>query len=115
MIVVYNESCSKCMGLNSALSEAGVDWNVLKYMEGELSTDTLDEIFDLYDGHYSDLVRCGEKTWIDSGKDIDSINLTDLKQFILENPIVLQRPIVIQDGKVIIARSPEKLEAILTG
>lgn len=113
MIVVYNERCSKCVGLNSALSEAGVDWNPLKYMEGELSIDALDEIFDLYDGHYSDLVRSSEKTWIDSGNDIENMNIADLKFFILENPIVLQRPIVIQDGKVVIARSPEKLEELL--
>lgn len=115
MNVIYNESCSKCIGLSGVLSEAGVDWNALKYMEGELSNDMLDTIFDLYDGHYSDLVRRGEKAWIDSGINIESIGIADLKLFILENPIVLQRPIVIHDGKAVIARSSEKLRELLAG
>lgn len=115
MIVIYNDSCSKCVGLNGALAEAGVDWEALKYMEGALSMDMLDDVFAGYDGHYADLVRRGEKAWIDSGNDIENIPIADLKLFILENPIVLQRPIVIQNGKVVIARSPEKLEKLLAG
>lgn len=115
MNVIYNESCSKCVGLSGVLSEAGVDWNALKYMEGELSNDVLDTIFDLYDGYYSDLVRRSEKAWIDSGINIESISIADLKFFILENPIVLQRPIVIRDGKAVIARSSEKLRELLAG
>lgn len=113
MLVIYNDRCSKCMGLNSALTEAEMDWDALKYMEGTLSMDILNDIFDLYDGDYSDLVRTKEQAWKDSGKDIGTIQLNELKQFILENPIVLQRPIVIQDGKVVVARSPEKLAEIL--
>lgn len=113
MDIIFNERCSKCMSLSNSLSNSGIEWNALKYLNGELSKDVLDRIFDGYSGHYSDLVRTGEGAWINSGHDINQIDIEELKNFIMENPIVLQRPIVMREGKIVIARTAEKVNEVL--
>ena len=113
MIVIYNENCSKCARLQETLSDAGIEWEGRQYMEGELSTELLDQVFTLYRGPRADLIRCGEKAWIEAGHDIGKIDLPTLKRFVLENPVILQRPIVIREGEALLARSTEQLDELL--
>ncbi len=55
-----------------------------------------------------------EDEWIQGGLNVEEVDIFDLKRFVMAHPVVLQRPIVIVDGRVIIARPPNVLMDILT-
>lgn len=114
MIFIYNESCSKCSELSRHLADRGFSWDTIRYMDGDLSEDLVDTIFADYEGPRSDLIRQHEEEWSSSSFDIDTVALPELRRFVMKHPIVLQRPIVIVEGRVIIARPPEVLWEILT-
>ena len=114
MIFVYNDTCSKCSELSKHLADRGFSWDTIRYMDGDLSKELVDTIFADYEGARSDLIRQKEEEWTSSGLDINAVDLTELKRFVMKHPIVLQRPIVVVDGRVVIARPPEVLWEILT-
>ena len=114
MIFIYNESCSKCSELSRHLADRGFSWDTIRYMDGDLSEDLVDTIFADYEGPRSDLIRQHEEEWSSSGLDVESVDLSELRRFVMKHPIVLQRPIVVVEGRVVIARPPEVLWMILT-
>jgi len=114
MIFVYNDTCSKCSELSKHLADRGFSWDTIRYMDGDLSEELVDTIFADYEGARSDLIRQKEEEWTSSGLDINAVELPKLKRFVMKHPIVLQRPIVVVDRRVVIARPPEVLWEILT-
>ena len=114
MIFVYNDTCSKCSELSRHLANRRFSWDTIRYMDGGLTEDLVDTIFADYEGPRSDLIRQHEKEWASSGLDMNTVELPRLKRFVMKHPIVLQRPIVVVDGRVVIARPPEVLWEILT-
>ena len=113
VIFVYNDTCSKCSELSRHLADRGFSWETIRYMDGGLSEELVDTIFADYEGPRSDLIRSHEKEWTSSGLDINTVELPKLKRFVMKHPIVLQRPIVVVEGSVIIARPREVLWEIL--
>ena len=83
-------------------------------MDGELTEDLVRTILQDYDGPLSDLIRTDESDWLEGRLDPDAIDVSTLTQFILSHPVVLQRPIVLVDGRIVVARPPEVLWSILT-
>ena len=107
MLVVFNDSCSKCAGAAEILGDA--EWTAVRYMNGELTRDLLDAIFSGYEGPVSDLVRTGEAVWADLGLDMTALSPEDLKSLIMQHPVLLQRPIILKQDKVILARLPDRV------
>lgn len=107
MLVLFNDSCSKCAGLAEKLGDA--EWTAVRYLDGELSRELLDAVFDGYDGPVSDLVRTGEAIWAEVGVDLAGATHEDLKTLILDHPVLLQRPIILKQDKVILARVPDRV------
>jgi len=114
MIFVYNDTCSKCSQLSKHLADRGFSWDTIRYMDGDLSEDLVDTIFAEYEGSRSDLIRQHEEEWVRGGLAVKGTELSDIKRFVMTHPIVLQRPIVVVEGRVIIARPPDVLMDILT-
>jgi arsenate reductase len=72
----------------------------------------LEKIIDVLDGPVTDLVR-KDKRFKELG--LNPADYTDKKivALLLKHPELMQRPIVIRGNRAIIARPPEKLEALL--
>jgi arsenate reductase len=73
----------------------------------------LEKIIDVLDGPVTDLVR-KDKRFKELG--LNPADYTDKKTVVallLKHPELMQRPIVIRGNRAIIARPPEKLEALL--
>lgn len=110
LTVIYNDDCSKCVGVAQILEQSGKVWEPIRYLQGELTSEVLNAVFDGYSGGVLDLIRTNEAAWRGANPPLDVDNL---KAFVLENPSVLQRPLVLKDGKTTIARPPEVLLTIL--
>jgi arsenate reductase len=89
------------------------EWTAVRYMNGELTADLLDAIFSGYEGPVADLVRTGEAVWAEIGADLATLAQDDLKALVMEHPILLQRPIILKEGQVILARVPDRVRDAL--
>lgn len=113
--VFHNKSCSKSCSAVNFLKDHGVDENELEvslYMESHVDKKTAQMIVDLLVGDLEDLIRKPDAKKL--GIELPKV-LT--KEWVVENivkePKIMQRPIIIKDGKAIIARSTESLETLI--
>lgn len=113
MIQIYHNSrCGKSRECLVFLENSGQKFEIIKYLEDIPSFDELKEIIKKLDIKPIELVRQKEKIWIANFKNTE---LTDdeIIQAMISNPILIERPIVINGDKAIIARPLEKVAAIL--
>ena len=110
--IYYNPKCSKCRQTKSLLEEKNIDADIVEYLNTTPTKEELTHIISL-GIHAKDLIRTGEDEWSQTGLDIETASDDDLINALIQYPILLQRPIVITNGKAVIARPPEKVLEIL--
>ena len=113
MIQIYHNSrCSKSRECLNLLEHSGVEFEIIKYLETPLSYDELEEIIKKLGINPIDLIRKKEKLWLENFKN-KMFTAKELIQIMVSNPILIERPIVVNGNKAIIARPVEKTSEIL--
>jgi arsenate reductase (glutaredoxin) len=110
----HNPACGSSRGALEMLRESKADFDIVEYLKEHPTRQALEKIVDMLEGPVADLVR-KDKRFKELGLNAD--NYVDKKAvvaLVLEHPELMQRPIVIRGKRAIIARPPEKLEALLT-
>ena len=110
--VFHNPRCTKSRECLAFLENSDKEYEVIKYLETPPTFDELSDIIKKLNVKPIELVRQKELLWIEKFK---SKKLSD-KQIIeamVANPILIERPIVINGDKAMIARPLEKAAAII--
>lgn len=113
MIQIYHNSrCSKSRECLAFIEETGQEYEVIKYLEEVPSFEELKMIIKKLGIKPIELVRQKEKIWIENfkGKEMSD---DEIIQAMISNPILIERPIVINGDKAVIARPIEKAAAII--
>lgn len=112
MKIYHNNRCSKSRQCLAFLEETKQNFEVINYLENPPSEKELKEIITLLAISPLQLVRKGEAIWKEQfkGKDLSD---TEIITAMLENPKLIERPIVVTNGKAAIARPLENVKAIL--
>jgi len=113
MIRIYhNPRCSKSREGLAILTESGKEFEVIKYMENVPTKEELKSIIQILGISALQLVRKNEPIWKERylGK---SLSEEDIITAMVQNPKLIERPIVIQNNKGTIGRPPEKIKAFL--
>lgn len=113
MIQIYHNSrCTKSRECLAFLENSGQEYEIIKYLEDIPTFEELREIIQKLDIKPIELVRRKEKIWIENFKD-KPLSDDEIIHAMISNPILIERPIVINGDKAIIARPLEKAAAIL--
>ncbi|CAA6804057.1 MAG: Arsenate reductase (EC [uncultured Sulfurovum sp.] len=111
-IVWHNPRCSKSRNAVTLLEEKGVDAEVVKYLDTPPSRQELIEVLDMLGLSARGLMRTKEAIYKELGiKDINDEDM--LINLMVANPKLIERPIVIKDGKAAIGRPIENIVALL--
>jgi arsenate reductase len=111
--IFHNPRCSKSRAAVELLESRGIDFDVVKYLQLPPSEKELERIVELLGIDPEQLVRKGEKLFKELG--LGHQELSD-KQWIATlsaNPELIERPIVVHDGRAAIGRPIEKIVEIL--
>lgn len=110
--IYHNNSCSKSRAALKEITQSGEAFEVINYLEEVPSVSELKELLAKLDLKPIDIVRKTEKVYLEKFKDKE---LSDEEWIIAlhENPILIQRPIVVNGDKAVIARSEEAIDSIL--
>ena len=112
-VIFYNPKCSKCRATLSILEEKGVDFEVIKYLENTPSVDELKDLLNQLNMDARSLMRTFEAPYKENNLDDESLSEDDLIQAMIDNPILIERPIVKTDKGIVIARPPENVLGII--
>ncbi len=112
MKIYHNPRCSKSRAGLQYLEGKGYDVEVKKYMNEGLTSTELKEIIEKTGKGPFFFVRIQEKDYIKNfkGKDISDDEWINI---LVEYPHLLQRPIVINGDKAVLANPPENIESIV--
>jgi len=112
VVIYHNPRCSKSRITLGLLEEKGVEVEVIDYLKNEPDAATLSNILDLLGMEPQDLMRKGEAIYKELG--LKNVSARDqLIKAMVDNPILIERPIVVANGKAKIGRPPESVLDIL--
>jgi arsenate reductase len=110
VITVYEKpTCSTCRRVVVLLRERGVEFSRVNYFEAPLDARTLEAILDQAGLRPRDVVRMREPGASELSLDDDDAVIAAL----VEQPSLLQRPLVVRDDEAILARPPETVLELL--
>ena len=108
MIEIYhNNRCSKSRCALDFLNDKAIDFKVIEYLKDATSIETIQSLLKKLNIPAHELIRKSEAIYIEKYKG-KNLSETEWIQAMHENPILIERPIVINGDKAIIARPPEK-------
>ncbi len=110
--IYYNPKCSKCRLSLELLQNNGQQPEVVEYLKDTPNKEELKEILSLLNISADQLLRKKESAYQASGLGNDSTE-NEILDAMMENPILIERPIILHNGKAVIGRPPEKILDIL--
>ncbi len=111
--IYHNPRCSTCRQTMALLEEKGVEAEVIEYLDTPPSEDELKEIIEMLGIKPRDLMRKKEKIYKELELKDDSLPDHALIMAMVSHPQLIERPIVIKDGKAAIGRPPKLVLDIL--
>ena len=105
--------CASCRKARKFLQEMEVPHEVINIFSTKLTKEDLLQILELSDVGTDDLISTRSKIYREGDIDIESMTLDELLDFILKNPTVMKRPIIIDDRKLAVGYDPDEITAFL--
>ncbi|MGE0018827.1 MAG: polyphosphate kinase 1 [Draconibacterium sp.] len=112
MIIYHNPRCAKSRAGLQYLESKGYDIEIRKYLSDGITETELLEIIKKTGKDAFSLVRTNEQDYIDNYKGKTLTNEQWIK-ILVKNPKLLQRPVVINGKRAVLANPPETIEEIV--
>ncbi|MEN2413602.1 arsenate reductase (glutaredoxin) [Flavobacterium mesophilum] len=104
MIQIYhNPRCGKSRSCLAFIDQSKQEFEIIPYLTETPTFDELKELLKKLSLEPIQLVRVKENVWTENYKGKELSN-DEIIQAMVENPILIERPIVVKDGKAIIGR-----------
>lgn len=111
--IYHNTRCSKSRQTLALLRDNGVEPNVIEYLKEPPSSSELSRIIEKLGMEPTELMRTQEKVYRELGIKGGAFMRKELIDMMVENPILIERPIVVKGEKAALGRPPEAVLEIL--
>lgn len=111
--IYHNPRCSKSRQTLALLQERGIEPTVVEYLNAPPDAAALGGILDLLGMEPRDLMRRKEAAYKEAGADDTDMDRQALIAAMVAHPVLIERPIVLANGKAAIGRPPENVLEIL--
>lgn len=111
--IYHNPRCSKSRAAMEFLEEKGIKAEVIKYMDNPPDEAAIKELLDMLGLKPREIMRKHESVFKEAGLDDPTFTDEELIEAMVQCPSLIERPIVVNNGKAVIARPPENILDIL--
>ena len=105
MRLYHNPRCSKSRQALAIMNESGVSFEEYRYLDLGIASEDLELLSSL-----ENVIRTSD---IKSDETIDLSSQSAVAEVLTTNPRLMQRPILVSDGKAVIGRPPEEIITLL--
>lgn len=118
MITIYhNPRCSKSREtlalVESVAQRLGETVEVVEYLKTPPTLSTLRQLHTMLGVPVREMIRDGEAVYKELDLADPGLTDTELLAAVADNPILLQRPVVVRDRRAVIGRPPENVGPLL--
>lgn len=111
--IYHNPRCSKSRQTLQLLEDNNAQPEIVEYLKQAPSKAELESVISLLGITPRDLIRKGEAVYKELQLSNTDLTSDQLVSAMIENPILIERPIVLANGKAAIGRPPESVLDIL--
>lgn len=113
VVIYHNPNCSKSRKTLDLLQSKNIEPRIIEYLKSPPTHQELTGILQMLDLDPKELIRSGESEFRENGLDDPALPEDQLIEAMVEYPILMQRPIVVCNGRAAIGRPPENVLEIL--
>jgi arsenate reductase (glutaredoxin) len=111
--IYHNPKCSKSRATLQLLRDRGIEPDIIEYLDMPPDRRELELLLEWLGIGVRDLIRTKEPIYKQLGLDKPGVDDDALIDAIVENPILMERPVVVANGKARLGRPPENVLEIL--
>lgn len=113
LTIYHNPRCTKSRQALDIIRQAGVEPTVVEYLKAPLDEAAIEKLLGILRLEPIDVIRRGEPLFKESGLASKSGDRAALIRAIAQNPILLERPIIVSGNRAVIGRPPETVKTLL--
>lgn len=111
--IYHNPRCTKSRQSLELLRNQGIEPEIIEYLNNPPSVKELKSILSKLGLPIRDIIRVNEPEYTQLGLSDPSLTDEQIIQAVVTTPKLIERPIVLYNGKATIGRPPEKILEIL--
>jgi arsenate reductase len=111
--IYHNPNCGTSRNTLAILREAGIEPEIVEYLKTPPGRDRLVELVAAMDIPVRDLLRRNGSPFEELGLDDEKWTDDELIDFMVEHPILMNRPVVVSDLGTALCRPKEKVYALI--
>lgn len=111
--IYHNPRCSKSRQTLELLKERNIDPEIVLYLEDPPDKSTLSEIIRMLGISARELIRKSEDAYKEMNLADKSLSDDDLIEAMVKAPKLIERPIVVRNGRAALGRPPEQVLEII--
>lgn len=113
IVIYHNPRCGKSRQALQLIRDAGHEPHVIEYLKTPLTSAELDAVLRKLKLAPCDVMRKGEAIYQELGLAERDIPRAEALKLLVENPILIERPIVVRGSKAVLGRPPENVVSLL--
>ena len=114
MIQIYTTpSCSSCRKAKKWFEEHKIEYREKNIFNIKLTKDDIMLMLKNTTDGFEDIISTRSKIFQDQNLDIDEMSMRELTDFIIENPSVLRRPIIIEGDKMQVGYNEDEIRTFI--
>jgi regulatory protein spx len=114
MITIYTTpSCSSCRKAKKWLDQHQLPYEEKNLFSYRITSEDISLMLKNSDNGFEDIISTRSKVFKDQELDPDNMTVSELKEFILDNPSVLKRPIIVDDTKMQVGYNDEEIRVFV--
>lgn len=114
MIKIYTTpSCSSCRKAKKWLDKYMIEYVEKNIFTQPLTEDDIEVMLQNAENGFDDIISTRSKIFKEKDLDIEDMLMSELKEFIMENPSVLKRPIIVDETRLQVGYNEEEIRIFI--
>ena len=112
LILYHNNRCAKSRQALKILQNSGLKFETIEYLKKPLTEKEIKNLLKLLQLNAENIIRKGELLYKEKFA-TTNISENEWIKILANNPVLIERPILVKGNKAILARAPEKILELL--
>ena len=114
MITIFTTpSCSSCRKAKKWLDDHKIGYDEKNLFNQQITIEDIDAMLRNAENGFEDIISTRSKIFKEKALDVEDMRISELKQFILDYPSVLKRPIIIEGDKMQVGYNDEEIRVFI--